>query len=306
MSVLVAISGRDCSKIITALATKLPGVKISQWPDCDNLEDVEFVLAWLAPADMWAQLPNLKVVSSFGAGVDSIDLNLLPDNVIVTRIVDENLAHDMAEYVLTHILAHKLRLKDYVIKQQQRQWLPKRAYSHNHVVILGFGELGQSCAKRLLANNFTVSAFSQSPKNIPEVNCIHQVSELPSLLAQADYLVCLLPLTTQTKGFINRNLLMQLPSHAVLINVARGQHVVADDLLWALDNQIIRGATLDVFAQEPLAAENPFWHHSAVTMTPHCAALSDLETVTQQIANNVQRMKTGLKLNNQVDRTKGY
>ena len=199
------------------------------------------------------------------------------------------------------VLVRSLGLGDWY--KRQGQWLPKRAYSHNHVVILGFGELGQSCAKRLLANNFTVSAFSQSPKNIPEVNCIHQVSELPSLLAQADYLVCLLPLTTQTKGFINRNLLMQLPSHAVLINVARGQHVVADDLLWALDNQIIRGATLDVFAQEPLAAEHPFWHHSAVTMTPHCAALSDLETVTQQIANNVQLMKTGLKLNNQVDRT---
>ncbi|MFU2509579.1 2-hydroxyacid dehydrogenase [Pseudoalteromonas sp. ASV78] len=306
MSVLVAISGRDCSKIITALAAKLPDVKISQWPDCDNLEDVEFVLAWLAPADMWAQLPNLKAVSSFGAGVDSIDLNLLPDNVVVTRIVDENLAEDMAEYVLTHILAHKLRLKDYVIKQQQRQWQPKRAYSHNHVVILGFGELGQSCAKRLLANNFSVSAVSQSPKNIPEVNCIHQASELPNLLAEADYLVCLLPLTAQTKGFINRDLLAQLPAHAVLINVARGQHVVAEDLLWALDKQVIRAATLDVFDHEPLAVDHPFWHHPAITITPHCAALSDINSVTQQIADNVQRLQAGDDLKNKINRTKGY
>jgi glyoxylate/hydroxypyruvate reductase A len=115
-----------------------------------------------------------------------------------------------------------------------------------------------------------------------------------------------LPLTAQTKGFINRDLLAQLPPHAVVINVARGQHVVEEDLLWALDNQVIRAATLDVFEDEPLAAEHPFWHHPAITITPHCAALSDVDSVTQQIAENVQRLQTGNKLINKVDRTKGY
>ena len=306
MHVLVAISGRDCSKIIATLTAKLPNVTISQWPDCENLTDVEFVIAWLAPADMWAQLPNLKAVSSFGAGVDSIDMNLIPENVAVTRIVDENLADDMAEYVLTHILAHKLRLKEYFIKQQNQLWQPKRAFKHQHVVILGFGELGQRCAQRLVANHFSVSAFSQSPKNIADVNCIHKHNDLDNVLAQADYLVCLLPLTAQTKGVINRDLLVQLPAHAVLINVARGQHVVAEDLLWALDNQVIRAATLDVFEHEPLVSDHPFWQHPAITITPHCAALSDVDSVTQQIADNVLRLQAGDKLNNKVDRTKGY
>ncbi|CAM3813897.1 MULTISPECIES: 2-hydroxyacid dehydrogenase [Pseudoalteromonas] len=306
MHVLVAITGRDCSKIIAALAARLPDITISQWPNCENLTEVEFVIAWLAPAQMWSQLPNLKVVSSFGAGVDSIDMSLIPDNVVVTRIVDENLAQDMAEYVLTHILAHKLRLKEYSIKQQNMLWQPKRAFNHRHVVILGFGELGKSCAKRLLANDFSVSAFSQSPKNFPLVNCIHHRNDLTNVLPQADYLVCLLPLTAQTKGFINRDLLAQLPPHAVLINVARGQHVVAEDLLWALDNQVIRAATLDVFEHEPLAVEHPLWSHPAITVTPHCAALSDVNSVTGQIADNVQRLQAGDKLNNKVDRTKGY
>lgn len=306
MSVLVAITGRDCSKIIAALVKLLPGVTISQWPDCDNLTDVEFVIAWQAPKDMWAQLPNLKVVSSFGAGVDSIDMSLLPATVIVTRIVDEQLAEDMAEYVLGHILAHKLRLKEYMVKQLQQQWQPRRAYRHNHVVILGLGELGQTCAKRLLKNNFTVSGFSQTRKVIPQVNCIDKIDELPALLAQADYLVCLLPLTVKTQGFINRDLLTQLPAHAVVINVARGQHVVDDDLLWALDNQVIRGATLDVFEDEPLTSLHPFWQHQAVTITPHCAALSDVGSVTQQIAENVRRMQVSDNLKNKIDRTKGY
>ncbi|MBE0378271.1 2-hydroxyacid dehydrogenase [Pseudoalteromonas prydzensis] len=306
MHVLVAISGRDCSKIIAALAAKLPDITISQWPDCENLTDVEFVIAWLAPAQMWPQLPNLKAVSSFGAGVDSIDMNLIPDSVAVTRIVDDNLAEDMAEYVLTHTLAHKLRLKEYFIKQQNQLWQPKRAFKHQHVAMLGFGELGQRCAQRLVANNFSVTAFSQSPKDIAGVNSIHQRSDLAKALPRADYLVCLLPLTAQTKGFINRDLLAQLPPHAVVINVARGQHVVEEDLLWALDNQVIRAATLDVFEDEPLAAEHPFWHHPAITITPHCAALSDVDSVTQQIAENVQRLQTGNKLINKVDRTKGY
>ncbi|MEM5550003.1 glyoxylate/hydroxypyruvate reductase A [Pseudoalteromonas neustonica] len=306
MSVLVAISGRDCSKIMTALEAKLPDVKISQWPHCDNLNDIEFVLAWLAPEDMWVQLPNLKGVSSFGAGIDSIDLNVLPKNVVVTRIVDENLAHDMAEYVLAHILAHKLRLKEYILKQQDNQWCPKRSYRDKHVVILGFGELGQACATRLLINNFSVSAFSQSAKSMADVNCIHQQAALPNLLNKADYLVCLLPLTPQTKGIIDRNLLAHLPPHAVLINVSRGQHVVEKDLLHALDQQQLRAATLDVFTQEPLGDEHPFWQHPKITLTPHCAALSDLDSVTTQIAQNVERLKLGLDLNHQVDRTKGY
>lgn len=306
MHLLIAISNRDCTKLINTLQKHLPDVEISQWPSCSNLDTVEFVVAWQAPEQMWQQLPNLKAVSSFGAGVDSIDLDLLADNVVVTRIVDELLADDMAEYVLAHTLAHKLKLKEYFIKQVNQLWQPKRAHKFNHVVFLGFGQLGQHCAKRLLANNFKVSAFSQSPKQFTDVTCVHSQEGLAALLPQADYLVCLLPLTPHTENIIDKALLSQLPQHGVLINVARGQHVVEDDLLWALDNKVIRAATLDVFRQEPLPAEHPFWSHDAVTVTPHCAALSSVASVAQQVAENVQRLGKRLELNHQVDRTKGY
>lgn len=306
MHLLIAISNRDCSKLIKALEAKLPGVIISQWPECNHLAEIECVVAWQAPKHMWSQLPNLKMVSSFGAGVDSIDLDLLANDIVVTRIVDEFLANDMAEYVLTHVLAHKLRLKQYYTKQQTVLWQPKRVHSYNHVVFLGFGQLGQHCAKRLLDNHFTVSAFSQSPKQVPDVTCVHTQQGLEKLLPQADYLVCLLPLTAQTKGIIDKTLLAQLPEHAVVINVARGQHVVDEDLLWALEHNVIRAATLDVFDQEPLPKEHPFWCHDAITVTPHCAALSSIDSVAQQIADNVNRLSQGLELNHQVDRTKGY
>lgn len=126
------------------------------------------------------------------------------------------------------------------------------------------------------------------------------------MLKNTDYLVCLLPLTKMTSGIINHELIAKLPAHAVVINVARGQHVVEQDLLSALDNEMLRAATLDVFDQEPLNDEHPFWQHPKITLTPHCAALSDLNSVTEQIADNIELFIKGAKLNNQVNRKKGY
>ncbi|WP_065978566.1 2-hydroxyacid dehydrogenase [Pseudoalteromonas lipolytica] len=306
MILLVAITGRDCSQLIERLRTLLPEVEVQLWSECTDYSAVEFVLAWNAPADLWAKLPNLKAVSSFGAGVDSIDLTTIAPSVPVVRIVDEALASDMAEYVLTHVLAQKLRLKEYFLKQSQGAWKPKRAYAHQHVGILGYGELGKACAKRLVANGFTVSAWSNSEKQEQQVTCYHTENGLNTMLKQVDYLVCLLPLNQHTTGIIDAALLSKLQNHAVLINVARGKHVVDADLLAALDNNSLRGATLDVFAEEPLPEGHPFWSHDKITLTPHCAALSDINTVTEQIAGNVKRLLNGEWLVNLVDRTKGY
>ncbi|ALQ54272.1 Dehydrogenase [Pseudoalteromonas issachenkonii] len=306
MSVLVAITGRDNTKLIAKMKSRLPSIRIEELNDCQNLESVEFVLAWNAPASLWPTLPNLKAVSSFGAGVDSIDLSLLPADVEVVRIVDKQLANDMAEYVLTHVLAQKLRLKEYAIKQQQSIWKPKRAHKHNQVSILGFGELGQACAQRLVNNGFNVNAWSRSPKTSNIATLYHGDDGLTQMLAQTDYLVCLLPLTSSTQGIINKQLLEQLPEHAVVINVARGGHIVEADLLDALNNTRIRAATLDVFASEPLPSEHPYWLHPGITLTPHCAALSDLDSVIEQIAENILRLKAKQPLINCIDKQQGY
>tara|TARA_B100000929_G_scaffold290332_1_gene283582 strand:+ start:2995 stop:3927 length:933 start_codon:yes stop_codon:yes gene_type:complete len=306
MILLVAITGRDCSQLIAKLQALLPEVKVQLWSECTDYEAVEFVLAWNAPADLWPKLVNLKAVSSFGAGVDSIDLTKIAAHVPVVRIVDDNLANDMAEYVLTHVLAHKLRLKEYYLKQSAGSWKPKRAYSQQHVGILGYGELGKACAKRLLANGFKVSAWSNSEKHDSEVDTYYTQHGLDDMLGQIDYLVCLLPLNQHTQGIINKSLISKLQSHTVLINVARGKHVVDEDLLEALDNEQLRGATLDVFSEEPLPKTHPYWSHDKVTFTPHCAALSDIESVTLQISDNVKRLIEGKNLMNQIDRTKGY
>ncbi|KAF7774277.1 gyoxylate/hydroxypyruvate reductase A [Pseudoalteromonas citrea] len=279
---------------------------ISEWPHCTNLSEIEFVIAWNAPQALWAQLPNLKVVQSYGAGVDGIELDHLLPHVVVTRIVDTGLADDMAEYVLTHALAHKLRLREYNLKQHLCEWKPRRVKPYNHVGILGLGELGQAAAKRFLNNGFIVSGWSRTKKSIEGVTSYHGEAAFNQFLESLDYIVCLLPLTVQTSGILNRTLFEQVPAHCVLINVARGQHLIDEDLIWALDNNKLAGATLDVFSEEPLPSEHPFWHHPLITMTPHCAAITDLTSVCEQITININASNEQRPLQNIIDRSAGY
>lgn len=306
MSLLVCVPNRDNTKLMQKLAELLPNTKIEQWPEVENLTEVEVVLAWNAPTSLWSQLPNLRLVQSYGAGVDSIDLQALPQHVPVARIVDPNLAKDMAEYVLTHVLAHKLRLKQYFSQQQQQIWKPNRAHAFNRVGILGFGELGKAVAKQLLLNGFEIRAWANSEKQHDNVQCFVGPKGYLEVVNQSDYLVCLLPLTEHTEGVLNHATFSAMPNHAVLINVARGKHVNEYDLLRALDNGEIAGATLDVFATEPLPAEHPFWQHQKITITPHAAALTCLNTAVKQIAENVGKAMKGKEITHLVDKQRGY
>ncbi|WP_105167728.1 2-hydroxyacid dehydrogenase [Pseudoalteromonas sp. T1lg23B] len=306
MSLLVCVTRRDNTKLLAKLRSLLPDVEINEWPHCSALDRVRFVLAWGAPDDLWPQLPNLEVVQSYGAGVDGIAMTLLPAHVVVTRIVDKQLAADMAEYVLTHVLAHKLRLRQYFTQQIQHSWKPKRAHQGMKVGIMGLGELGKVVAERLIANDFRVSGWSATPKSLPGISCYSAAAQLSEFLSELDYLVCLLPLTEQTQGILNRHVFEQLPNHCVLINVARGRHVNEEDLLWALDNGELAGASLDVFSQEPIDATHPFWSHPLITVTPHCAALTSIDTACEQIAANYVALINNEQIDNQVDRARGY
>ena len=306
MAILVCVSGRDNSKLMQQLRAYLPEVEIFEWPNCDKLNDINFVLAWNAPEALWAQLPNLKVVESYGAGVDSMGLSAIPDNVVIARVVDEQLAADMAEYVLTHILAHKLRLREYMQKQSERNWHPRRVLKHRQVGILGLGELGLTTANKLIVNGFSVRGWSKNEKSVNGIECFAGSQNLRTFLTDLDYLVCLLPLTAQTTGILNRQLFEQVPNHCVLINVARGKHLNDEDLIWALDNGQLAGATLDVFNDEPLVKQHPFWSHPLITMTPHCAALTDLSNVCEKIALNARACINNEKLENVINREQGY
>ncbi|WP_105213070.1 MULTISPECIES: 2-hydroxyacid dehydrogenase [unclassified Pseudoalteromonas] len=307
MSLLLAIPNRNIERLEAQLQAQLGADKVQVWPNIVDAEGVDMVLGWQVPEELWSQLPNVRAVMSFGAGVDGLNLAAIPAHLPVGRIVDPELAADMAEYVLTQVLLHKTNMPRYMHQQEQQVWRPKRVRSHNRVGLLGFGQLGQAIAKRLSANGCSVMAYSNGAKtDSDEVQHFHGELGLNTMLAQSDYLVCILPLTEQTRGIINADLLAKLPDHAVVINVGRGAHVVEEDLLAALQAQQLGGASLDVFNQEPLPAEHMFWQTPNLIVTPHCSALSRIDTVVEQVVTNYQRLQRGEALLHCIDRQRQY
>jgi len=306
MSLLIVVPNRDMAKLQILLSNNLPDTTIEIWPEIADPLKVEFVLAWNPPKDLWCNLPNIKAISSFGAGVDGLIKNEPLPNVPVARIVDPKLADDMALYVLGQILNFKLRLNEFQTKQQQKLWQPRRAHQTSKVGILGLGQLGQQTAQLLNINGFEVSGWSRSEKSIHDINCYHGDDGLIEMVKKSDFLVCLLPLTEQTKGILNYKLFQHLPNHACIINVARGEHLVEKDLLKALDNNEILGAILDVFQTEPLPQDHEFWLHPRIICTPHTSALTSINTIVEQISENYELMAKDEPLINLIDPKLGY
>lgn len=307
MSLLVAIANRNTDKLQSMLKQQLGEQQVQVWPDIEDAAAIDMVLGWQVPAEVFSALPNLKAVSSFGAGVDGLNLDAIADHVSVTRIVDNELAADMAEYVLTQVLLHKSHMPRYWRQQSSKQWRAKRVRAHNRVGLLGYGQLGSAIAQRLAANGFTIKAWSNSEK--PDTATVTHFcgdSGLNEMLAHVDYLVCVLPLTAKTRNIIDAELLAKLPAHAVLINVGRGEHVCESALQTALSKHTLGGATLDVFRQEPLPEESPLWHQENLILTPHCSALSRIETVVEQVVDNYQRLQSGQTLKHLISRERAY
>jgi glyoxylate/hydroxypyruvate reductase A len=271
--------------------------------------DIDLALVWLPPPGLLASLPNLKAILSLGAGVDSM-LNdpTLPTNLPLCRLVDPSLTATMSEYVLLHTLKYH-RMQDLFARdQRERRWqlrLPK-APVNTRVGILGLGVLGSDAARVLGKYGFSLRGWSRSQKELDGVTCFAGSEQLGAFLAETDILVCLLPLTDETQGILNRSLFEQLPSGARLIHVGRGAQLVEADLLEALEDGRLAGATVDVFVKEPLPEDHPFWRHPAIDITPHAASYSEPSVGAEVIADNIRRFFDGRPLRHVVDRARGY
>jgi len=314
MSLLVAVSGRNNRKLIAKLSNLLPDANIvetvtSEEPRGDNdsvYNTVEFVLAWNPSPDIWHKIPHLKAISSYGAGVDSLLTQSNLPNVPIARIVDPNLAVSMSEYVQHAIGYFKLRFNQYLNNKQTQTYKPRRAKSQKRVGVLGLGQLGVAVAQHLSNLGYQVSGWSRNPKDINNIACFNGKEQLGAMVSDVDYLVCLLPLTDDTRGILNKSLFDAMPQGSVLINVARGNHLNEQDLLEALASEQLSGAALDVFSQEPLPAEHPFWQQPNILLTPHVSAVTSVDTACEQIAANYRAMQQGQPLNNVVDVKLGY
>lgn len=308
-TLLFASADDPAADWVPLLHAAIPDLTIRVWPDVGDPAEIDFALVWRPHPGLLDGLPNLKLVFSLGAGVDAVLTGgALPDHVPLVRMVDDGLTEGMTEYVVLHCLAWHRQAGAYRAQQAERRWHPLRETlaRERRVGVMGLGVLGGDAARALAALRFDVSGWSRSPKSIPGVRCFHGAEHLPDFLARCDILVCLLPLTADTQGILNADLFARLPDGAVLINVARGGHLVEADLLAALDSGRLRGATLDVFATEPLPETHPFWAHPAVEVTPHVASITHPRTAVRQIAANIRNHASGKPLAGVVDRRRGY
>ncbi len=292
-----------------ALQKAAPDLKVYSYLEEHPIADIEVALVWKHPKGSLTKYPNLKYIASSGAGVDFIfEDETAPSHLPITRVVDTMLASDMSEYVIGAIFSHLKNFYTYKINQTKALWKPhsyKRIADVN-VGILGLGALGAVLAKDLIQYGFQTRGWSNSEKVIEGVTTLAGQAELNEFLTATEVLVCLLPLTQETTGILNEKLFKQLPKGAFIINVARGGHLVDTDLIDMIDTGHLSGATLDVYHQEPLSKEHPFWKHEKIHMTPHCASVSDTASVIPQIVNNYRNMKANKTLFNLVSTSKGY
>jgi len=278
-------------------------------PEIGNPAEIDYALVWRPAPGLLAALPNLKLILSLGTGVDHLLGDpLLPRHLPIARLVDPHMTAAMSEYVVLQVLRLHRRDLDYRAQQERKEWreLDQKNAADRRVGILGFGELGQDAARKLRALGFDVAGWSRSAKTAAGIQTYAGGAGLPLILGRSEILVCLLPLTAETDRILNARTLGLLPRGAALVNAARGAHLVEEDLLAALASGQLSGAVLDVFGEEPLPADHPFWHHPSIIVTPHVAAFTNPETAAPIILDNIRRFEAGQPLLNRVDLARGY
>lgn len=298
---------------LAGLAQALPEASVQVWQhgmEAHHVVPADYIVAWKPPAAMLAGHPRLKAVFNLGAGVDAI-LQLagaLPPNVPVVRLDDAGMAIQMAEYVTYAVLRHFRRFDDYELQARKQQWrfLKPNDKADFSVGILGLGVLGSRIAQALQHFGFPLRGWSRSRKDLPGIACFAGDDELDTFLRGTRILVCVLPLTAETTQILKRSTLEKLPKGAYLINVARGAHVAEADLLALIKSEHLAGATLDVFRNEPLPAQHPFWQEPRISITPHISALTLRDNSIGQIAEKIRALEQDQPIAGIVDLSKGY
>ena len=292
-----------------ALLAADPGLDLRQWPEVGDPADIEYALVWFPPKGALKSYPNLKVIFSIGAGIDHLASDPeLPKGVPIVRMVEPGLTAGMTEFVLMSVLYHHRFMLDYAEQRRNKVWreIDQVPPWDRRVGIMGLGVLGGDVAEKLVALSFDVAGWSRSPKDLPGVACFHGPDGFIPFLNRSDILVCLLPLTAETKGILDARAFAALPEGAALVSVGRGPHVVEADLLAALETGRLGAATLDVFQTEPLPPESPFWDHPRVVLTPHVASLTIAKTASEFVIDNIRRHQAGRPLLHAVDPDRGY
>jgi glyoxylate/hydroxypyruvate reductase A len=284
------------------------------------LPDIQFDPAEVHYAAVWkpghgelAAFPNLRVIFNLGAGVDALIADSSLPKVPLVRVAVSDLTGRMTEYVVLHVLMHHRQELYLRACQREKRWAPKFQWpaAAISVGLMGLGTLGSNAAEALKRLGFRVSGWSRSPRQIEGIDCFHGKAQLDAFLQRTNILVCLLPLTPDTRHILDRGLLAKLSRNSplgapVLINAGRGGLQNEADILQCLDDGTLGAASLDVFANEPLPEDSPFWTHPKIVLTPHNAADTDPDAISTYVANQIERFEAGERLENVVDPVRGY
>jgi len=289
-----------------AFAERRPDLPFLIWPETGAPEAVRYMAVWQPPEDL-ARFPNLEVLFSIGAGVDQFDMRRLPPALKIVRMIEPGLVAGMVEYVSMSVLALHRGLPAYLERQRQGVWKAERvkAAAETRVGVMGLGVLGAAALERLRSFGFPLSGWSRSRRDLPGVTCFAG-DELPAFLAGCDVLVCLLPLTAETRGILNAKLFAALRPGAGVVNAGRGPHLVAEDLIAALDAGQLSAAILDVTDPEPLPSADPLWPHPRIWITPHVASTTQADSGADAVLANLERHARGETLIGLIDRARGY
>jgi len=291
---------------LEGLHAALPGATVDEWRP--GAPQADYAVVWAPPQQFLDEQPGLKGIFNIGAGVDALLKLKLPSGARVVRIEDGGMAVQMAEFICHAVIRHFRELDVYAAEIAHGKWSHRKPLRRSDfpVGVMGLGVLGERVARAVAHFEFPVRGWSRTAREVPGVRCFAGAAQFDDFLAGTRILVCLLPLTPQTRDIMNARNLSRLLPGGYVINVARGAQLVDEDLIALLDSGHLAGAALDVFRTEPLPAEHPFWRHPRITATPHTSARTLRDETIAQIAGKILAVERGEPVAGVVDAQRGY
>ena len=306
MRITVCLTDNKPEPWIAGLRAALPGAEVTAWQP--GAPQADYAMVWAPPQAFLDQQPRLKAIFNIGAGVDALMKLRMPPGARVVRLDDAGMSVQMAEFVCHAVIRHFREFDVYERDAAEGRWgfrKPRRR-AEFPVGVMGLGVLGQRVAQALAAFEFPVRGWSRSARDLPGVQCFAGAGQFHDFLAGTRVLVNLLPLTPETGNILDRATLSRLQPGGYVINVARGAHLVDEDLIALLDSGHLAGAALDVFRTEPLPSAHPFWRHPKIVVTPHTSARTLRDESIAQIARKILAVEAGEPIAGVVDPKKGY
>ena len=310
MRILLYRADGNTEPWIRDFAQFLPEAEVVVWREGAELPDCDYAVLWTPPEAMLPALARVKAIFLTGAGADAIMkfAHAIPAQIPIVRLSDAGMGIQMAEYVTHAVLRYYRRLDEYEAQARAGAWVQLQARDKDDfaVGVMGVGVLGSRVLQALKEFGFPLRAWSRSPKAIAGVECFHGDAGLDGFLGSSRVVVCMLPLTPETTNILSRGNMQKMPRGGYIINVGRGAHISEPDLLPLIKSGHIAGATLDVFRNEPLPPQHPFWQEPRISITPHISALTLRRESVEQMAAKMRQLARGEAVADVINREKGY